>query len=177
LPAQQFKHTCFVDGQDLCGPSHWFGRFSTREWYMSSWPASPHADIVHRIRSGKRIVVARQSTTETSRTCEHSRCGTAPRRARRRGRARRAMSPLGTLETCRRALRMSADRGTALSQNDATDSLGHQRPPKFSSRGVFKVSRLRRYNCRILIFGVGMRQREFSLGLPAANSAGWNHSA
>jgi hypothetical protein len=65
---------------------------------------------------------------------------------------------------------MSADRGTAHRQNDATDPLGHQGPPKFSSRDVFKVSRLGRYNCRILIFGVGMQQREFSLGRPAANS-------
>jgi len=72
---------------------------------------------------------------------------------------------------------MSADRGTALGENDTTNSLGHQRPPKFSSRDVFKVSRLGRYNCRILIFGVGMQQREFWLGGSAANSAGWNHSA
>ncbi len=56
---------------------------------------------------------------------------------------------------------MSADRGTALSQNDATDPLGHQRPPKFSSRDVFKVSRLGRYKLRILIVGVGMVRREF----------------
>src|SRR6267143_5944935 len=58
--------------------------------------------------------------------------------------------------------------------------LRHQRPPKIfllSSRDVFRVSRLGRYNCRILIVGVGKQRREFSPDRPAVNSAGWNHSA
>ncbi len=48
---------------------------------------------------------------------------------------------------------------------------------RLSSRDVFKVSGLGRYNCRTLIVGVGMRRREFSPDRPAVNSAGWNHSA
>jgi hypothetical protein len=58
---------------------------------------------------------------------------------------------------------------------DITDGL--QRYFLLSSRDVFKVSRLGRYNCRILIVGVGMQRREFSPGRPAVNSAGWNHAA
>ena len=47
--------------------------------------------------------------------------------------------------------------------------IGHQRPPKIfllSSRHVFKVSRLDRYNCRILITGVGVQRRESSPDRP-----------
>jgi hypothetical protein len=50
-----------------------------------------------------------------------------------------------------------------------------QRYSFYSSRGVFKVSRLGHYNCRIPIVGVGMQQRGFSPDRPAVNSAGWNH--
>ena len=178
LPAQQFQYTCFVDsGGRIYADRHTaLVVFRRVNGICHRGLASPHADIVHRIRFGKRIVVvrrARQKPLAPANAFAATRRSGGPAEER----ARRAMSPLGTLETCRRTLRMSADRGTALSQNDATDPLGHQRPPKFSSRDVFKVSRLGRYNCRILIVGVGMQRREFSLGRPAANSAGWNHSA
>jgi len=57
---------------------------------------SPHAGIVRRIRFGKRTVVVRQGTPETSRTCERSRCGAARRRARQRaqGAQCRRLAPL-----------------------------------------------------------------------------------
>jgi hypothetical protein len=70
---------------------------------------------------------------------------------------------------------MSADLGTALSQNDATDPSRTSATSKVLQPRRLQSVRLGRYNCRILIFGVGMQQREFSLGRPAANSEGWDH--
>src|SRR5467141_4113423 len=54
---------------------------------------------------------------------------------------------------------------SGIAVTSALDPLGHQQPPRIfllSSRDVFKLSRLGRYNCRILIVGVRMQRREFS---------------
>ena len=171
LPAQQFQYTCFVDsgGRTYADRHTALVVFRRVNGICHRGLASPHADILHRIRFGRRIVVVRQGTPETSRTCERSRCGAAARRARRRARKAR-----GTLETCRRTLRMSADRGTALSQNDATD------PSRTSATSkVLQPRRLQSVQIRPLqlphsnLWGGHASARVQPW--PAANSKGWDH--
>ena len=62
LPAQQFKHTYFVDSGGRIYADRHTGLvvFRRMNGICHRGLASPHADILHRIRSGKRIVVVRQ---------------------------------------------------------------------------------------------------------------------
>jgi hypothetical protein len=114
LPARQFQYTCFVDsGGKIYADRHTaLVVFRRVNGICHRGLASPHANIVHRIRSGKRIVVVRQGTPETSRTCERSRCGAAPRRARRRARKAqcRRWAPLRHADGLRECLLIGAQR-------------------------------------------------------------------
>jgi hypothetical protein len=64
LPAQQFQHTCFVDsGGKIYTDRHTaLVSFRRVNGICHRDLASPLADIVHRIRFRKRIVVVRQGT-------------------------------------------------------------------------------------------------------------------
>jgi len=62
LPAQQFQYTCFVDsGGRIYADRHTaLVVFRRVNGICHRGLASPHADIVHRIQFGKRIVVVSQ---------------------------------------------------------------------------------------------------------------------